>query len=245
MGIYRLAEGSDAEGRRLLRSAADQCPAGAVGRIVAGLELKRLDGLLPRWDGKALAIANCDRLAARTLDPQRPASVPGVPVSGLKANLAVPACEAALKLAPDDRRIMFQLGRAYAQAEDYKKAREFYERADALGHALATNNLGALYAGGDGVERNVAEASRLYEKAARGGLPFAMKNLAYALERGEGGSKDYEQARYWYEKAAESGIAYAAYRLGILYHNGYGVLKDLSQARRWYEKHQKAATARR
>jgi tetratricopeptide (TPR) repeat protein len=234
-GMYQLAKGSQQNARQLLQAAVDHC-APAFLRVIAAWELKRLDGLLPTWDDKSLAIANCDRLAASTLDPQRPASVPGVPVSALKADLAVPACEAALKLAPDDRRIMFQLGRAHGQAENYERARELYERADALGHALATNNLGALYAEGNGVERNVSEACRLYEKAARAGVPLAMSNLGFFFERGQGGPKDYEQARYWYEKAAKAGIANAAYRLGLMYDHGRGVAKDMTAARVWWEK---------
>jgi TPR repeat protein len=236
VGIHQVATGSQAEGRRLLQSTAEHCPAGAFERVYAALELKRLDGLLPRLDDKVLAIANCDRLAASNLDPERPVSVPGISVAELKPNLAVPACEAALKVAPDDRRIVFQLGRAYAQAENYEKARELYERADALGHALATNNLGALYADGKGVEPNLAEAHHLYEKAARAGVTLAMSNVGFFFERGQGGPKDSVQARYWYEKAAEGGIAYAAYRLGLIYQNGDGVEKDLREARRWYEK---------
>jgi tetratricopeptide (TPR) repeat protein len=137
--IHQLAKGSQTEGRRLLQSAADHCAPGTFGRVAAGWELKRLEGLLPHWDDKSLVLANCDRLAASNLDPQRPASVPGVPVSALKASLAVPACEAALKFAPDEPRIIYQLGRAYGVAKEYEKARKLYERADAIGHALATN----------------------------------------------------------------------------------------------------------
>jgi hypothetical protein len=44
-----------------------------------------------------------------------------VPVSALKASLAVPACEAALKFAPDEPRIIYQLGRAYGVAKEYEK----------------------------------------------------------------------------------------------------------------------------
>jgi len=236
VGMHQLAKGLRAEGRRLLESAAEHCPAGDLGRVYASYELKRLDGTLPRLDDKTLAIANCDRLAASNLDPERPASVPGVPVADLKPNLAIPACGVALKFAPDDRRIIYQLGRAYAQAKNYEKARELYERADALGHALATNNLANLYENGSGVERNLVDAHRLYEKAARAGAPLAMSNLGLFFQRGQGGPKDYEQARYWYEKAAESGLALAAYQLGLMHHNGYGMAKDIVAARRWYEK---------
>jgi TPR repeat protein len=234
-GMYQLTKGSQRDGRRLLQAAADHC-APAWGRVIATRELKRLEAPLPTWDDKALAIVNCDRLAASNLDPERPASVPGISVADLKPNRAVPACEAALKVAPDDRRIMFQLGRAYVQAENYDKARVLYERADALGHALATNNLGAMHANGNGVETNLTEARRLYEKAARAGVPLAMSNLGFFFERGQGGPRDYEQARHWYEKAAGGGIAYAAYRLGLMYDHGTGVAKDMTAARRWWEK---------
>ena len=164
-GLSRM--NAPAEARALLQSAA-QCPQHVAednwAPLFAALFVNQLDAQARQ--ATAIAIVQCDRLAASNLDPERPASVPGISVAELKPNLAVPACEAALKVAPDDRRIVYQLGRAYGQAENYEKARELYERADALGHALATNNLGALYADGKGVEPNLAEARRLYEKAA-------------------------------------------------------------------------------
>jgi hypothetical protein len=60
----------------------------------------------------ARLILECDRLAASNIDQDRLASVPGVPPNAIDATVAVPACEAAAKVAPEDRRILFQLGRA-------------------------------------------------------------------------------------------------------------------------------------
>src|ERR1700694_3869465 len=74
-------------------------------------------------DETARIVGECDRRAASNLDPQRPATVQGVPVDAIDPKAAIPACEAALKVVPDDRRIMFQLGRAYAKAQNYEKAR--------------------------------------------------------------------------------------------------------------------------
>jgi TPR repeat protein len=107
-------------------------------------------------------------------------------VSALNPTLAVPACEAAVKAAPGDARMIFQLGRAYAAAKAYDKARELYEQADALGHGLATNNLGALYADGWGVARDLAKARSYYLKAAQAGVPLAMYNFGSMAERGQG-----------------------------------------------------------
>jgi TPR repeat protein len=239
VGVHQLEKGVEAEARALLQSVAERCPTSdpyyQALRVLASGFLKQLDGSRPP-DGKAIAVAQCDRLAASNVDPELPKSLPGVPVSAIKPKLAVLACETALKAEPENRRIMFQLGRAYGAAKNYEKARELYERADALGHALATNNLGALYDEGQGAKPDPAEARRLFEKAARAGVPLAMSNIGYFMYQGRGGPKDYAQAREWYEKASAAGIAVAAYRLGVLYHNGRGVPTDLAEARRWYEK---------
>jgi TPR repeat protein len=129
-------------------------------------------------------LALCDRLAASTFDSTRPAGIEGVPPHKIDAKAAVPACEAALEAAPGSSRIMFQLGRAYNRAGMHAKAREQYARADALGHVLATNNLGAYFFDGQGGPRDLSEARRLYEKAAAGGVAIAMSNLGSLYENG-------------------------------------------------------------
>ena len=141
----------------------------------------------------------------------------------IDAKAAVPACEAAVKPAPDDRRILYQLGRAYNAAKDYENARTVLAKADALGHVLATNNLGALYADGNGVKADLDEARRLYEKAAAGGVAIAMNNLGSFYEKGKGVPQDFAKAKLWYEKAAASGMAGAWASIGLLYEYGHGV----------------------
>ena len=83
-------------------------------------------------DDAAHIIAECDRLAASELDRDRPLSVVGVPLASLDASAGIRACEAAVKIAPDNRRIIFELGRAYHVAKDYVEARAQYHRAVAL-----------------------------------------------------------------------------------------------------------------
>src|SRR5271163_267202 len=54
----------------------------------------------------------CDRLAADPSDQDRPPDVPGVLLYDIDFARAIPACGDALEQYPDDRRIIFALGRA-------------------------------------------------------------------------------------------------------------------------------------
>jgi tetratricopeptide (TPR) repeat protein len=187
-------------------------------------------------DEAARTIAECDRLSASELDLDRPASVSGVPLLTLDASAAVPACEAAVKVAPDNRRLLFQLGRAYGVAKNYLEARVQYERAVALGSVVAANNLATLFDRGLGGPKNPPEARRLFEKAAAGGLYLAMYNLGFMYEEGRGVPQDLAQARRWYEKAAAAGSVPAMTKLGTFYEKGLAVETDYEEARRWFEK---------
>jgi tetratricopeptide (TPR) repeat protein len=181
-------------------------------------------------------IDECDRLAASHVDPERPASVPGVPVGAVQASVAVPRCEAAVMAAPGNRRLIFQLGRVYEAAKDYEKARAQYVRADALGHSVAANNLGTLISRGLGGERDLAEARRLYEKAAERGLPMGMYNVGALYECGTGVPTDLPEARRWYEKAANGGFVPAMVELGYFAEKGLAGTQDYAEARDWYQK---------
>lgn len=186
--------------------------------------------------GPESSISACDRLAASPLDSTRPAGVEGVRPQNVDAKTAVPACEAALKTAPTSSRLMFQLGRAYAAANEHVKARQQYASADALGHVTATNNLGAYFVEGLGGPRDLSEGRRLYEKAAAGGLALAMYNAGALYEEGKGVPKEYARAWSWYERAAKADHPPAIERLGVFSLNGWGVTKDTAEATRWFEK---------
>src|SRR6516165_5155750 len=121
-------------------------------------------------------------------------------------------------------------------AQDYAKAREWYEKAAAKGDASAMFNLGSLYEGGHGVAQDYAKAREWYEKAAANGNAIAMNNLGTLYAYAHGVAQDYAKAREWYEKAAAKGDASAMFNLGSLYKNGHGVAQDYAKAREWYEK---------
>jgi serine/threonine-protein kinase len=228
----RPAEGAVAPSRSAPpgeRSAALSPP--ALERTPAALDVQGLKKL-------------CDAAAASPFDKDRPHSITAIPSDKIDPSIAVPACEAAAKAAPDDGRMLFQLGRSYGAAKDYEKAMAAYRRADELGIALATNNIGALYSDGLGVKEDKAEARTWFQRAATEGLAFAMKNIGELYQSGTGGQQNYELARQWYERATAAGDLEAMVQLGLLHEEGLGVTKDPVEARHWYEKAAAAGNTR-
>jgi hypothetical protein len=153
------------------------------------------------------AIRSCDRLASAATDPDRPADVKGVETESIDGPAAIRACQEAVQAEPANRRLAFQLGRAFAFSQHYGEAKVWYEKGAALGSPLAMNNLGVLYRLGRGVPQDFAEARRWYEKAAALGNSTAMNNLGWLYNNGRGVPQDYAEARRWYVKAAALGNA--------------------------------------
>ncbi len=79
----------------------------------------------------------------------------------------------------------------------------FHKAAD-QGNAGAQNNLGLMYANGQGVPQDYAEAVRWYRKAAEQGYASAQTNLGVMYSKGQGVPQDYAQAHKWYNLAASS-----------------------------------------
>ena len=100
----------------------------------------------------------------------------------------------------------------------------------------AMYNAGALYEiGGNGVDRNFAEAAKWYHHGAEAGYPEAQFSYGYALEKGQGVfSIDYKQAANWYKLSAEQGLPIAQSNLANLYFHGLGVKKNFSEAYKWF-----------
>ena len=77
---------------------------------------------------------------------------------------------------------MYNLGFLYAHnlgvAQDYGKAREWYQKAADAGNPAAMNFLGALYAHGQGVAQDYGKAREWFQKAADAGNSHAKQALA-------------------------------------------------------------------
>ena len=147
------------------------------------------------------------------------------------------------------RTTAFLLGTAVSvpvMAQDYDKAIAAYRAGDYAaavqewrplaeqGEARAQNNLGVMYANGDGVLQDAAEAVRWYRMAAEQGEAGAQHNLGIMYDNGRGVLQDYAEAGRWYRMAAEQGEAGAQNKLGVMYANGRGVLQDYVLAHMWF-----------
>jgi len=102
------------------------------------------------------------------------------------------------------------------------------------GYAEAQVQLGYVYARGDGVPEDDAEALRWYRLAAEQGYANAQVTLGYVYARGDDVAEDDAEAVRWYRLAAEQGDMTAQLRLGFMYANGEGVPEDTVLSYMWW-----------
>jgi TPR repeat protein len=183
---------------------------------------------------QSVPATDCDTYAANPLDPERVTE--GVTFEKVNPDLAVPACESAVRQYPDSSRLTYQLGRAYSKRNDFSSAVVQYRKAADQGYVSAQNNLGAMYATGRGVPQNYTEALNWYRKAADQGNAMAQFNLGTMYQEGRGVPQDYAEAVKWCRKAADQGDTSAQNNLGIMYQEGRGVRQNYAEAVKWYRK---------
>ena len=82
------------------------------------------------------------------------------------------------------------------------------------GDAIAQSILGFMYANGEGVPEDDAEAVRWFRMAAEQGDATAQSNLGFMYANGEGVPENDAEAVRWYRMAAEQGDVLAQYNLG-------------------------------
>jgi TPR repeat protein len=181
------------------------------------------------------AAIECDRLAASPLDHERKSA--GVELDQIDVSRAIPACRDAVSAG--DLPAMSHLARALMKKGDHAEAFKWFEKAAENGNAVAMNNVGSLYAKGQGVPQDYAKARDWYKKAAEKGNGVAMNNLGVDFATGQGVPQDYVKARDWFEKAAAKDNALAMAALGILYREGKGVARDYAKAQDWFDKAQR------
>jgi TPR repeat protein len=128
----------------------------------------------------------------------------------------------------------FEDGVAAYQRGDYAMALPLFRKAAEQGFVVAQNNLGFMYANGQGVPQDYAAAVSWYRKAAEQGDATAQFNLGAMHYDGHGVSQDYSAAVSWYRKAAEQGLAKAQGGLGVMYATGKGVPQDYVIAHMWF-----------
>jgi len=113
---------------------------------------------------------------------------------------------------------------------------ESIKREAERGNADAQYKLGVMYANGQGVTRNDAEAVKWYAKSAGQGHAGAQIDLGFMYFNGRGVAQNDAEAVKWYKKAAEQGNAVAQYNLGFMYANGRGITQNDAEAVKWFVK---------
>lgn len=206
-------------------------------------------GLMPVQNGAAIAqgaapkatqsevLKACDLAAASPYDKQRPTDVPGVFANAFNPSVAIPACEAAVRAAPQDPRMLFELGRGYNGAKKFAQALPLYGKAVQMGNALAANDLALMYENGEGVAVDLKAGVYYLNQAAQAGLSIAQSNLGLRYLYGNAAVlKNESVARQWISLAAKDNYPQAMYNFGLMLDKGAGGQKDSSEARKWIEK---------
>ena len=95
-------------------------------------------------------------------------------------------------------------------------------------------NLAVMYAKGQGMPKDDAQAQKWYRKAAEGGHAEAQFAMGFTYNFGGNVPKDAAEAVKWYRKAAEQGHVEAQYWLSNVYdQGGHGVPEDAAEGAKW------------
>lgn len=150
----------------------------------------------------------------------------------LEAAAALDEAEAERRLG--DIYFLQQFGRV-----DYETAVPHYQRAIALGSALAEFSYGQLL-WCDCEYGDAPAAVAHFESALSKGIGIAGQYLALAYMRGEGIERDDAKALELFLQTANAGDLQSAYYVGLFYYEGRGVERDTALAEEWWRAAAKA-----
>ncbi|WP_455616998.1 tetratricopeptide repeat protein [Eisenbergiella sp.] len=130
--------------------------------------------------------------------------------------------------------------------QDFSKAYRLFLQEAETGNALATQDIGRMFA--DGLDRGIdmEKAQEWYAKALAAFLaeerhaqerqrPYLQYRIGKMYLAGLGTGQDYEAAAKWFSKAVSANHKYAQYSLAGLYYRGQGVAQDYEHAFRLYK----------
>lgn len=143
--------------------------------------------------------------------------------------------------AEDVSAAMGRAAEAVAQG-DHRAALAIWGPLAHAGIARAQNNIGACFAEGLGVDRDLALALRWLTLAAQSGDPVGQRNLAALYFRGDGVAQSDEEAMRLYRLSAEQGDAPAQDMLSWMLLEG-GRPEDHPEALRWAQAAAEAGVA--
>ncbi|MBN6075139.1 sel1 repeat family protein [Aggregatibacter actinomycetemcomitans] len=127
------------------------------------------------------------------------------------------------------------LARYFYQSDDVRSAFNVMRILALRGDSNAQLDLGRLYFGGDGVEKNYEKAYWWFSEAAEKGSVKALTNLGILYTGGYGVKKNLEYGINLLEQAAEVSDSQAILILGMLYYNE-NKIKNFNKAFQWLER---------
>ncbi len=151
-------------------------------------------------------IQGCNAGAANPNDPRKPASVVGASWDVLKANAsaAIPDCEAAVRLQPEEPRFRYQLARAYS-VDDPKRALVLFRKLCDERYPAAYDNYGWSLVDRRVGRNDLAGATRAFQSGVDAGDSDAMVSLAGFMKRGSYDEVGPDDALPLYRSAAKLG----------------------------------------
>ncbi len=127
-----------------------------------------------------------------------------------------------------------QVGVEAYERGDYATALEELRPLAERGDDRAQYFLGSMYADGEGIPQDSAEAVKWYHLAAEQGDAGAQFSLGGLYFYGAGVPRDLAEAVKWYRRAAERGDFEAQIQLGNMYENGVGLPQDYVLSHMWF-----------
>jgi TPR repeat protein len=124
---------------------------------------------------------------------------------------------------------------AAQKSGDYATAYRLFRSLADSGNVYAQGIIGIMYARGEGVPQNDAEAVKWYRLAADQGNAASQLALARMYETGRGVPQSDVEAATWYRRAADQGEPWAQTNLGVKYAKGQGVPRDYVTAYMWFD----------
>lgn len=138
------------------------------------------------------------------------------------------------KAGQGDMAAQAELGDMYLKRKNYTETVKWYRMAAEQGDETVQNDLGVIFAKGQGVTQDYAEALKWYRMAAEKGNAVAMNNIGAMYENGLGVPQNYTEALKWFHMAAEKGNALAQFNIGLMHRFGRGVPPNYAEAAKWY-----------
>ena len=184
-------------------------------------------------DARQAARACWEAAQIYSLDKERPVDLKRAAAYWAQAaQWLEPACSAGDPVACSELATVLEQGKL----DEGGRALALYQQACEQKNAAACFTLGARYAKGKGVERDVDKAVALFQGACDAQLMMACNNLGFMFRDGAGVNRDLKRAAGYFRAACDGEALSGCLNLAVLYYQGNGVGQDYSRALSLFER---------